>query len=166
MSKQTSSPCADEDTAFADHMLATLGRGDAWQDDFHKANSGIPYLYTYTGSMYGLILYLRISEFGLAAFLLKQSEATSVAELQKAAAAMVKESRGNCSSATKMMAKAGTSGKHPSNIERDIMRHLGLPLPIHWISVPVLSAKDRKTRSELRLPYLMPHELVHYLHAT
>ncbi|CAE7508782.1 unnamed protein product [Symbiodinium sp. CCMP2592] len=92
--------------------------------------------------------------------------ATSVAEMQKAAAAMVKESRGNCSSATKMMARAGTSGKHPNNIERDIMRHLGLPLPIHWITVPVLSARDRKTRSELRLPYLMPHELVHYLHET
>ncbi|CAE7254992.1 unnamed protein product [Symbiodinium sp. CCMP2592] len=65
-----------------------------------------------------------------------------------------------------MMARAGTSGKHPNNIERDIMRHLGLPLPIHWITVPVLSARDRKTRSELRLPYLMPHELVHYLHET
>ncbi|CAE7296075.1 unnamed protein product, partial [Symbiodinium microadriaticum] len=92
--------------------------------------------------------------------------ATSVAELQKSAAAMVKESRGNCSAATKMMARAGTAGKHPGNIERDIMRHLGLPLQIHWISVPVLSAKDRKTPSELRLPYLMPHELVHFLHET
>ena len=89
-----------------------------------------------------------------------------MAELQKSAAAMVKESRGNCSAATKMMARAGTAGKHPGNIERDIMRHLGLPLQIHWISVPVLSAKDRKTPSELRLPYLMPHELVHFLHAT
>ena len=45
------------------------------------------------------------------------SEATSTAELQKAAAAMVKESKNNCSDMTRMFAKAGTSGKFPGNVE-------------------------------------------------
>ena len=45
------------------------------------------------------------------------SEATSTAELQRAAAAMVKESRNNCSDMTRQFAKAGCAGKYPGNVE-------------------------------------------------
>ena len=37
---------------------------------------------------------------------------------------------------------------------------------LHFMDVPVLSSSDRKTRGYMRLPYILPHELVHYLHAT
>ena len=56
------------------------------------------------------------------------AEATSAAQLQEAALAMYRESRGNCSESTKMFAKAGCWGKFPGNVEHDIMRSLGLPL--------------------------------------
>ena len=38
------------------------------------------------------------------------------------------ESRGNCSELTKKIARIGTSGKHPSNAERDLVAALQLPL--------------------------------------
>ena len=56
------------------------------------------------------------------------AKATSMAQLQQAAAAMVAESRGHCSEATLQFARAGSWGKFPGNIERDIMRSLQLPL--------------------------------------
>ena len=91
---------------------------------------------------------------------------------------------------------AGSYGKFKGNIERDIMRGLGLPLDsssfwqvfeylscvlykvnavnpkldapsakdVHFIEVPVLSATNRTDREVLRLPFLMPHEIVHFLH--
>ena len=62
------------------------------------------------------------------AILSPQIEATSAAELQAAAHAMLRESRGECSSATKLFAKAGNYGKFKGNVERDIMRGLKLPL--------------------------------------
>ena len=58
-----------------------------------------------------------------------------MAQLQQAAAAMVAESRGHCSEATLQFARAGSWGKFPGNIERDIMRSLQLPLetwPYSW----------------------------------
>ena len=51
-----------------------------------------------------------------------------MAEIQKAAAAVVAESRSNCSEMTKSFAKLGCSGKFPGNVERDLMRLLELPL--------------------------------------
>ena len=78
----------DEDiqqsSAWADHALATLGRG-----------------------------------------------ATSVAELQQSAAAIVKECHGCCSQMTKSIAKIGCSGKFPNNAERDLFRLLELPVDTH-----------------------------------
>jgi len=38
------------------------------------------------------------------------------------------ESRGNCSELTKKIARIGTSGKHPSNAERDLVAALQLPI--------------------------------------
>ena len=57
-----------------------------------------------------------------------ETEATSAAQLQQAALAMVRESRGRCSQATINFAKAGSWGKYPGNIERDLMRSLQLPI--------------------------------------
>ena len=54
--------------------------------------------------------------------------ATSCYELQEAAAAMVRESGGTCSSVTRAIARIGTSGKHPGNCERDLFRALSLPV--------------------------------------
>ena len=56
------------------------------------------------------------------------TEATSAVQLQQAALAMVQESRGHCSPATKLFAKAGSYGRYPGNIERDLMRPLQLPI--------------------------------------
>ena len=39
-----------------------------------------------------------------------------------------KESGGHCSELTKKIARIGTSGRHPANCERDLVRALQLPL--------------------------------------
>lgn len=51
-----------------------------------------------------------------------------------------KESNGNCSNLTKRIARCGTNGLYPQNIERDLVTALGLPLVAwlqekkHWFS--------------------------------
>ena len=35
---------------------------------------------------------------------------------------------------------------------------------LHYITVPVKDPATRRGRSTLRLPFLMPHELIHYLY--
>lgn len=54
--------------------------------------------------------------------------ATSVADLQKSAAAIVIESGGNCSQTTKSIARIGSSGRFLNNAERDLFRLLDLPI--------------------------------------
>ena len=53
--------------------------------------------------------------------------ATSVADLQQSAAAIVAESNGHVSSTTHGIARIGCSGKYPNNAERDLFRLLDLP---------------------------------------
>ena len=36
---------------------------------------------------------------------------------------------------------------------------------VRFMDVPVLSSADRRSHEYMRLPYVLPHELVHYLHA-
>ena len=72
----------DEGSApFADHLLATLGRG-----------------------------------------------ASTCADIQEAAYAMLLESQGHCSKITRSIAKIGCWGKFPGNAERDLFRTLSLPV--------------------------------------
>ena len=54
--------------------------------------------------------------------------ATSCAELQEAAEAMVQESGGHCSQVTRAIAKIGSHGRFPGNAERDLFRVLSLPV--------------------------------------
>ena len=54
--------------------------------------------------------------------------ATSVADLQKSAAAIVVESGGNCSQTTKSIARIGSCGRFLNNAERDLFRLLDLPI--------------------------------------
>lgn len=54
--------------------------------------------------------------------------ATSCAEIQEAAMAMVLESQGNCSHVTRAIARIGCNGKWPGNCERDLFRVLSLPV--------------------------------------
>ena len=48
--------------------------------------------------------------------------------MQQAAAAMVTESAGHASYLTRKIARAGSSGRHPQNVQRDVNRALELPL--------------------------------------
>lgn len=54
--------------------------------------------------------------------------ATSCAEIQESALAMLLESGGHCSSVTRAISKIGCSGKFPGNCERDLFRILSLPV--------------------------------------
>ena len=56
------------------------------------------------------------------------SQANSAADLQQAASAMLRESRGCGSALTKRIAAAGSHGKWCSNVARDISRALNFPL--------------------------------------
>lgn len=56
--------------------------------------------------------------------------ATSCADIQQSAMAMVRESNGNCSAVTKAISRIGCSGKFPGNCERDLFRVLSLPVEI------------------------------------
>ena len=85
-SPSTATPIAgdkvlDADSAYADHLLSTLGRG-----------------------------------------------ASTCAEIQESALAMLLESNGHCSNITRSIAKIGNWGKHPGNCERDLFRILTLPV--------------------------------------
>ena len=55
-------------------------------------------------------------------------EASSAADLQRAAASMIAESGGRASALTHRIAGAGSGGRHRQNIARDISRALRLPL--------------------------------------
>ena len=55
-------------------------------------------------------------------------KASTAAELQQAAAAMIKETGGVASALTHRIAKAGCCGRYPNNVPRDIGRALELPL--------------------------------------
>ena len=102
------------------------------------------------------------------------------------------ESSDHCSEITRKIARAGTFGKHASNIERDICRSLEIPVvtghthydcclagcvmplnytfvdddnsteDIHHVDIPVKDPETRRGRSTFRLPFLMAHELMDY----
>ena len=57
-------------------------------------------------------------------------EASCAADLQRAAEAMIREAGGKASHLTHKIASAGTHGKFPNNVPRDISRALRLPLEI------------------------------------
>ena len=59
-------------------------------------------------------------------------EASCAADLQRAAAAMIQESGGRASALTHKLAAAGSRGRYPNNIPRDISRALQLPLAPPW----------------------------------
>ena len=58
------------------------------------------------------------------------TQASSAADLQRAAAAMIAESGGRASALTHRIASAGSCGRHRQNIARDISRALSLPLAL------------------------------------
>lgn len=62
------------------------------------------------------------------------------------------------------LARIGTSGRYPSNVERDLMRVLNLPVPIFWVMIPVRSLTDRYSLELKSVPVLLPHLLYDYLH--
>ena len=55
-------------------------------------------------------------------------QATSAAELQQAAMAMIQESAGHASTLNYRIASAGSCGRHRQNVARDISRAINLPL--------------------------------------
>ncbi|CAE7251674.1 unnamed protein product [Symbiodinium sp. CCMP2592] len=76
---------------------------------------------------------------------------------------MIVESRGSASALTHRLASAGCRGRYPNNVPRDINRALQLPVDLHYCTIPVRSESDRKTETEMRSPFIMPHELYAYL---
>jgi len=86
--------------------------------------------------------------------------------LQLGATGPVEANGGKMSPLTMKLARLGTSGKHPANIERDLHHALQLPVPIYWVDIPVRSDVDRKTVEVASLPLVLPHQYYHYLFET
>ncbi|CAE7387288.1 unnamed protein product [Symbiodinium microadriaticum] len=76
---------------------------------------------------------------------------------------MIQEAQGSASALTHRIAAAGNHGRHPNNVARDINRALQLPVDLHYCTIPVRSEADRKTETEMKSPFIMPHELYAYL---
>ncbi|CAE7221914.1 unnamed protein product [Symbiodinium sp. CCMP2592] len=94
----------------------------------------------------------------------KGKAATSCAELQRAAAAMVAEAgEDHVSEWTRKMSRIGCSGKYPGNCERDLFRALQLPIALYYVDIPILDPSDRKTTRNMQLPVILPHLTVEYL---
>ncbi len=74
-----------------------------------------------------------------------------------------KANGGRMSPLTQKLARLGSSGKHPGNIERDLHHALQLPIPFFWVDIPVRSDLDRNTVELASLPILLPHQVYHYL---
>ena len=64
---------------------------------------------------------------------------------------------------TTKLARLGSSGKYPGNVERDLHRALELPIPVYWVEAPVRSLVDRRSVETAWLPMLLPHQIYHYL---
>ena len=65
------------------------------------------------------------------------AKASSAADLQEAASAMLRENGGVGSALTHRIARAGTSGRHRQNIARDINRALNLPVVARLVGISI-----------------------------
>ena len=65
------------------------------------------------------------------------NQAASAVELQQSAAAMIEESGGSASALTQRIASAGSRGRYPNNVPRDINRALQLPVVFRPILLAV-----------------------------
>ena len=70
---------------------------------------------------------------------------------------------GSLSPLTEKLAKLGSYGKYPGNVERDLHNALKLPIPIYWVELPVRSLVDRKSLETAWLPMMLPHQIYQYL---
>ena len=64
---------------------------------------------------------------------------------------------------TQKIAKIGSGGKYPGNVERDLHNVLNLPIPIYWLELPLRSLVDRKSLETAWVPMMLPHQIYHYL---
>ncbi|OLP95152.1 hypothetical protein AK812_SmicGene22759 [Symbiodinium microadriaticum] len=67
-----------------------------------------------------------------------------------------------------LIRRAGSNGKHASNIERDVLRTLsktvGSEVPISYVKVPMLTSVTNDTVVHRMMPVILPHHLLQYLH--
>lgn len=73
---------------------------------------------------------------------------------------------GRLSDLTVRLSKLGASGKHPSNIERDLYRVLDLSVPLFWVDIPIREQQNRSSIQTEWMPMILPHQLYHYIFET
>ena len=70
---------------------------------------------------------------------------------------------GSVSTLTRNLAKLGSSGEYPNNIERDLYRVLHLPIAPYYVVLRRRCLSNREDIELKRIPLLLPHELYHYM---
>lgn len=70
---------------------------------------------------------------------------------------------GNMSTLTQKLARLGSSGKFPNNVERDLFRLLKLPVFPYYVKLPTRSSSNRSDLELREIPLLLPHQVYHFL---
>ena len=78
---------------------------------------------------------------------------------------MISKAQGAGALGCEDLARTGTSGKHPGNISRDMMRALlkttDFPMP-YLAQIPLNNLKNGEAKILVDYPFLLPHEVIHW----